>query len=145
MKQRKFLKYLMYLFLERGKGRKKGWGNVDCLPLLCTLTEDWTHNSAMCPGIKPVTFCFVGWCPTTWAIWIRVKQRILIFGNIFLKHPYKHTFPNTWFIQCNKCINNVSCVFRYLENNLRNNFLSCSTSRKTFQDHFIKQIPGIAE
>ena len=43
-----FFKDFIYLFLDTGREKERE-GNIDHLPLLCTLTRDQTCNLDMCP------------------------------------------------------------------------------------------------
>ena len=75
-----FLKYFIYLFLEKREWRdKERERNIDVrekhqLVVSLTLPDQGPNvqpRHVPWPGIKPVTFLYAGWCPTNWATPVR--------------------------------------------------------------------------
>ena len=67
-KKKKIL--FIYLFPERGERREKQGekhGLVDSQMHPNQGLNPWTRYVPS-PGIEQATFCFVGWCPTNWAL-----------------------------------------------------------------------------
>ena len=81
-----------YFFLERGGRREeKRERNIDVrgkhqLVASCTY-PDWGPNPqprhVPWLGMEPVTFCFVGWCPTNWSMMVRAE------GHFWMRLTFK--------------------------------------------------------
>ena len=96
-----FLKMCIYLFLERGEGRRKrGTGTSMCqryndqLPLICA--PYWGPGLKPRPvpwlGIEPVTFWFLSWHSVPWATPARATWWVLNLGSVGVSNVYMHTW-----------------------------------------------------
>ena len=79
-----FLKYFIYLLLERGEGReedreKNQHVRDTWLPLACPLLGTWpTTQANALTGNQTATFQFTGWCSIHWATPIKAVLKLLI-------------------------------------------------------------------
>ena len=87
-----FLRFYLFLFLERGEGRKKRRETWMCGCLSCATS--WgpgpkpRHVSWL--GLEPATLCFAVWCPIHWATSARTQQTNLNRGSLY-------KIPNQYF------------------------------------------------
>ena len=75
------LKDFVYFIFTEGKGGRKRGRDTSISCLLYEGPNPQPRHVSW-PRMEPVTFCFVGWCPTTWVTPVRATESIFLKAKV---------------------------------------------------------------